>query len=127
MSRPASVNVTTLFILLDALLWLAFAILTSLGVIGSITELGSMRWLMAFLALVSAAGLGALAHLLRKGNRLAFYLAVVLLTIIAVLSVTDQVGLLDLLALLINLIPLVLLLKDRAWYLGGGTGGVVTK
>jgi len=40
-----------------------------------------------------------------------------MLTIIAVLSITDEFGWLDLFSLLISLIPLGLLLKDRDWYL----------
>jgi hypothetical protein len=36
---------------------------------------------------------------------------------IAVLSITDEFGLLDLFCLLISLVPLGLMLKDRAWYL----------
>jgi len=61
--------------------------------------------------------LAGLALLLSRRSRLAFYLAVILLTIIAVLSVTDQVGWIDLAALAVSVIPLLLLLKDRAWYL----------
>jgi len=36
---------------------------------------------------------------------------------IAILSVTDEVGLADLVVLLLTLAPIVLLLKDRRWFL----------
>jgi len=41
----------------------------------------------------------------------------VLLAVIAVLSITDEFGLPDMISLLLSLVPLGLLLKDRAWYL----------
>jgi len=72
---------------------------------------------MASLACASAAALAGLAILLSRRNRFAFYLAVILLAIIAVLSITDQIGILDLVSLAVSVIPLVLLLKDRGWYL----------
>jgi hypothetical protein len=54
---------------------------------------------------------------LRRRSRLAFYGALAVLAAIAVLSITDQVGLLDLVSLSISVIPLVLLVRDRRWYL----------
>lgn len=41
----------------------------------------------------------------------------VIYAVIAVLSITDQVGLPDLLTLVLSLAALVLVVKDRAWYL----------
>jgi hypothetical protein len=81
MSRPpASVSIRLRFILLDALLWLGFAIVTASGAIASISAHGLIRWVMVFMALVSAGCLAGLAFLLRRGSRLAYYLAVALLT-----------------------------------------------
>ena len=54
---------------------------------------------------------------MRRRSRLAFNAAAALLALIAVLSITDQFGLADLVSLLLSLVPLVLLLKDRTWYL----------
>jgi lysylphosphatidylglycerol synthetase-like protein (DUF2156 family) len=72
---------------------------------------------MAGLAWASAAALAGLAILLGRRIRVAFYLAVILLAIIAVLSITDQIGWVDVASLGVSVIPLALLLKDRAWYL----------
>jgi hypothetical protein len=67
--------------------------------------------------LASAASLAGIALLLSRRSRPAFFFAISLLAIIVVLSITDQVGLVDLVALAVSAVPLGLLLKDRAWYL----------
>jgi hypothetical protein len=114
---PATVRAALLLLALDSLLWFAFGVVAAAGGIASIADPPALRWGMAGLALASAAALAGLAILLSRRVRPAFYLAVILLALIAVLSVTDQIGVLDLVALAISVIPLVLLLKDRAWYL----------
>jgi hypothetical protein len=114
---PATVRAALLLLALDALLWFVFGVVVATGGIASIASMPAARWVMAALAWTSAAALAGLAILLSKRLRPAFYLAVVLLTLIAVLSITDQIGILDLVSLAVSVIPLVLLLKDRGWYL----------
>jgi len=114
---PATVRVALLLLALDALMWFAFGTVAGAGGIASIADPPALRWVMAGLAWASAAALAGLAILLGKRNRVAFYLALILLAIIAVLSIADQIGILDLVSLAVSVIPLVLLLKDRGWYL----------
>lgn len=114
---PATVRAALLLLGLDSLLWFAFGIVAAAGGIASIANPPALRWVMAGLACASAAALAGLTVLLSRRYRLAFSLAVILLLLIAVLSLTDQVGFLDLASLAVSVIPLVLLLKDRAWYL----------
>jgi hypothetical protein len=114
---PATVLAALLLLALDALLWFAFGVAAATGSIVSFAAMPAVQWVMAGLAWASAAALAILTILLSRRIRLAFYLVVILLAIIAVLSITDQVGLLDLASLAVSVIPLVLLLKDRAWYL----------
>ena len=113
---PATVRIALLLLALDALMWFAFGVVVAAGGNASI-HVPAVRWVMAGLAWASTAALASLTLLLSRRNRLAYYLAVILLTIIAVLSITDQVGWVDLAALAVSVIPLVLLVKDRAWYL----------
>lgn len=80
------------------------------------------KWLLAGLALGTAVCLGGLVYYLARRRRIAFYTATILLGIILVLSITDQVGLWDILTMLSVLAALVLLIKDRKWYLGGQPG-----
>jgi predicted membrane channel-forming protein YqfA (hemolysin III family) len=117
--QPKSVLAANLLILLEAIFWLGFAVAAAAGMIPSITA-GVVRWIMAVLALGCSAALAGLAFLLWKRSRRAFYFSVILMGIVAILSIADQFGLLDLLSFLVNLVALILLLKDRAWYLGAG-------
>lgn len=119
---PGSVALTLLLILLDALIWLVFGLAVAAGAIPSIPAEGGLRWVAVLLALAGAAALAGIAFFLRRHSRPAYFLALGLLVMIAVLALADQVGLLDLAALLVNLVPLGLLLKDRAWYLGRKPG-----
>lgn len=114
---PPTVHLTLWLILLNAAIWLVFAGLAAAGMIPGLPDLPALRWLMAGLALACALALGLTTYLLRRRVRLGLVLGLLLLTIIAVLSISDQVGWLDLLSLLISLVPLVLLVKDRQWYL----------
>jgi len=117
---PKSVSLALWLILLNALIWFVFGIAVAAGVIPSIPAAGGMRWIMAALAVGSAAFLAGIAFLLRRHNRLTYFLALAMLAVISILALADQVGLLDLAALVISLVPLALLVKDRAWYLGPG-------
>lgn len=72
---------------------------------------------MAFLAFIIAGILVVLGFLITKQSRIAFFLTSGLLLITALLSIFDDFGLADLAFLILNLVPLVLLFKDRGWYL----------
>jgi hypothetical protein len=117
---PASVSAALMLIILDAAFWLVFAILVALEAMGSTPATGAMKWVMVILALISSVALAGIAILLRKRVRFAFYFGLTLLALIAVLSITDQVGLLDLFTLLLNLGAFGLMVKDRTWYLRSG-------
>ncbi len=124
--HPASVRIALALLALDALLWFGFGVATACGAIASIAQPSLMRWGMVGLAWAGAAALAGIAVLLNRRSRPAFFSAVILLAVIAALSIADQVGLVDLVALAVSAIPLALLLKDRAWYLrrtdtAGGT------
>ena len=116
---PISVSATLLLIALNASFWLVFALIAALGLIPSFRAANAARWIMAILALGASACLADLAIFLRRRSRIAFYAGGLILAAIAVLSITDQVGLLDLLTLVISLVALGLMLKDRGWYLQG--------
>lgn len=72
---------------------------------------------MAILALASSATLIVTAIFLWKRNRYAFDFGLAILSAIGVLYITGEFGLLDLFALLVSLVPVGLMLRDRAWYL----------
>jgi predicted membrane channel-forming protein YqfA (hemolysin III family) len=49
----------------------------------------------------------------------AWYVALGFLAVTSILAIFDDFGWTDLLVLVINLVPIILLIKDRAWYLHG--------
>ena len=118
---PRSVVITLILILLNAAFWLVYAAWTAFGSVGSFSGASVGKWIMVALALCASAALAGMVTFLRRQNPMAFYAAAALLGLIAVLSITDEFGLPDLVSLLLSLVPLGLLLKDRAWYLHAGS------
>jgi peptidoglycan/LPS O-acetylase OafA/YrhL len=114
---PASVFATFIFLLLNALVWLAFAIIVATGLHPSIPQDNLVKWTMVILAFLVAGVLSILCFFLRKRSKVAYYLTLALLLVISLLTVFDEFGLSDLIYLIIAVVPLVLLIKDRAWYL----------
>jgi hypothetical protein len=115
--HPKTVTTALIMIIINAAFWFIFALIVFLGWVSSISFAGIVRWVMAALALGSSVVLAGIAYFIARRNRTAFFFGVAFLALIAILSVTDEFGLLDLFSLLLNLVPLGLLLKDRAWYL----------
>ncbi|MCB2214247.1 hypothetical protein KQH50_02510 [bacterium] len=120
---PRTVTITLILIALNAIFWFGYAVNAVRGVLDPDDSVSLMVWIMAGLAFASAVALVVVAVLLRRRVRLAYYVGMGLLALIAVLSVTDQVGLLDVASLAISLTPVVLMIKDRKWYLGKQTSG----
>jgi hypothetical protein len=72
---------------------------------------------MTFLSIALAAILLGLFIFLFRGNRAAYFLTLAFFAFTAILTIFDDVGPSDLVVLAINIIPLLLLIKDRAFYL----------
>jgi len=118
MHQPPRTTITTqILILLNAAIWAGYAIYTLLTRNTAGIGLSAATWIMSALALAAAAALVVVVLLLRKRNRWGYPFGLALLALIAVLSITDEFGLLDALSLLISLAPLILLIRDRNWYL----------
>jgi len=72
---------------------------------------------MATMACGAAIILAVLASQLKRPSRLRYWLAVGLLTSMVLVGLFDELGLADLVYLVLTLIPLALLIRDRNWYL----------
>jgi hypothetical protein len=114
---PLSVYAAVVFLFLNALIWLVFAILAAAGWHTALPQDRTVQWIMAGLAFGSACVLLALIVLLRRRIRIAYYLALGFLALLTILTIADEVGLADWIYLAIVAVPLILLIKDRAWYL----------
>jgi hypothetical protein len=117
-STPSTVRYTRLLILINALFWLAFSVITAVGAHPSYEEASVLRWAMATAALLVAGILGTLAGRLQSRSRLVYWLAVTSLAAMTVAAVLDELGPADLVFIIMTLLPLALLLKDRDWYQG---------
>ena len=115
---PVSVTVSIGLILVNAIVWIAFAVIVAARMHPSLPAGDLVRVIMASLALLAAAVLVFLSIMLRRRSRWGYILTVAALILLAALTIADEVGLADLVVLAIAVIPLSLLIKDRAWYLG---------
>lgn len=116
-NRPLSVSVSLGFILLNALVWLVFGTIITAGAHPALPALPLVKGVMAFLSFTIAAMLLGLFVYLAKRNKIAYIFTLGLLTTTSLLTIFDQFGLADLFILGINIVPVILLIKDRAWYL----------
>lgn len=116
-NRPLTVTATYVFILINIVIWLALGIIIALNLHPSLPDMPAMKGTMAFLSLVMAGILFGLFIFIRKQNRIAYYLTLAFFIFNALLTIFDDVGVADLFVLVLNIIPIVLLVKDRAWYL----------
>lgn len=117
MTRPVSVTITVALVVVVGLAWLAFAVAMLAGLIRGLTP--ALQITFAGLAAGTAGALLFAAAGLRRGSRLAYVLALGILILVAVLSITDQMGLGDWVSLALSAIPGLLLIKDRRWYWSG--------
>jgi lysylphosphatidylglycerol synthetase-like protein (DUF2156 family) len=115
--RPLSVSINLFFILLNALVWLVFGSIVALHAHPSLPDDPIILGAMAVLSFGATGILLALAFSLWKRIRLAWFAALGFLALTAILAIFDDFGWSDLVVLVINLIPILLLVKDRAWYL----------
>lgn len=116
-NRPFSVTVTMIFILLNSLIWLALGVIITANLHPSLPDQPLIKGIMASLSFTTAVILVGLYIFLNKRNRIAYFLALVFLGATSVVSIFDEFGWTDLVVLAINLVPIILLIKDRAWYL----------
>ena len=114
--KPVVFNVALGSILFNILIWLVFAILILIGIHPFEMLSIGLRGILAALAVLASGTLFALFALLRQQNRIAYYLTLVALVGLVLLTFMDQVGIVDLAYLVIALTPFVLLLVSHRWY-----------
>ena len=115
--RPITVAVTLFLLLILALLWLAFSLLFALGGNISYYQVTAFKWLISALAFLASLMLVGLCYFLRKRSKFAWYGMVLILSAMTLAGFLDQLGLIDILSILLTVFPLALLIKDRKWYL----------
>jgi FtsH-binding integral membrane protein len=115
--RPLSVTVTYGFIILNIVIWFALGILIGFNLHPAMPDQPLVKEVMTILSFAAASALLATFVFLQKHSRAAYYLLLIGLGIASLVTIFDDVGLVDLAALALSLIPFGLLIKDRGWYL----------
>ena len=115
--RPLSVVTTLVFVLINALFWLAIGVIVVANLHPGLPDLPLIKEITAFLAFATAGFLLILFVLLGKRNRIAYFLGIGLFIAMSLLILLDDFGWTDLVVLIINVVPLILLITDRSWYL----------
>jgi|WetSurMetagenome_2_1015567.scaffolds.fasta_scaffold101723_3 hypothetical protein len=114
---PRSVSITLSLILLNILIWFSFAIIVAANLHPALPTSPLFKGIMTFLAFTIAIILLILLIFLTKHNRVAYFLTVGIFVITSVVTIFDDFGWVDFIVLVIGLAPIILLAKDRAWYL----------
>jgi len=120
--RPKTVPLTLIFINLNAVIWLALGLTVASQSHPALPDEPLIRWGMAGLSFAASVILFGLVVFLVKRSRIAWFGAVGFLALTALLVIFDDFGWADLLVLVINITPIILLITERAWYLQSQPG-----
>ena len=115
--QPGSVTVTLGLVLLGGVTWLVFGILLALYAHPGFPDKPAIRGLMALLSVAAGCAVLVLLIFLKRRHRLAFFALLAVLAAASLAIFLDDVGIIDLVVLAVFIIPLALLIKDRAWYM----------
>ncbi len=116
------VLLTQALFLVNGAVWILFGIVSLIRGVGDARMAGivvALMWANAGVLLLLGWGLG-------RQRKLFYYLAVVVLAVNTLLSVTDEFGLFDFLILALNAVLLALLIATRSRYLSTQYNGVET-
>jgi lysylphosphatidylglycerol synthetase-like protein (DUF2156 family) len=119
--RPISFSLALIFIMLSMLIWLALGVIIALHAHPVLPDNPILQGGMAVLSFCAAGLLLVLFIFLRKRYRIAWFAALGFLAITSLLTIFDDFGWTDLVVLVINIVPMLLLLKDRAWFMQVGS------
>lgn len=114
---PVVVKIALIFILLNALIFFVIGVMIAFGWHAGIPDDAALKTLMMLGMFGGAIIFGLLYLLLVKRRRLAYFVALVALAVVMMLTLFDQIGWADLVMLLITFIPFALLILGRKWFL----------
>ena len=116
MHTPVSYSIARIFILVNALIWLAFAVIVAAGLHPGYVGIQIIRWTYSVLAFLTSGVLILFYFLLSRRSRPGYILTIAFLVFISVLTIADEVGVVDLLVFAVAITPVILLLAARKWY-----------
>lgn len=116
-NAPVLVKIALVFILINALVFFVLGVAIAANIHPGAPQDSGLKMLMMLGMFGGAIILAALYLLLSRRRRLSFFIALVVLAVIILLTIFDQVGWADVVAMMLAFVPLVLLILGRKWFL----------
>jgi hypothetical protein len=99
------------------LIWLVLGVIIAAKAHPALPVMPAVRGGLAFLSILMASIIALSFIFLDRGSRWAYYLTLAIFIFTAILTIFDNVGLADIIVLVLNIIPIVLLILGRTWFL----------
>jgi len=117
--RPITVTTTLILIFINALIWLAGAILQAFSIYFHPGGLGEdvIGWSMVILLLSFTILWVTLAIFLTRHNKVAYYIAAAIFILEAALTIREDLSRIGWLFLILTITALVSLISSRRWFL----------
>lgn len=112
---PMPISVAKILFLLDAGIWLVFTVVSLSRALNGPAGTAGTPWVVVALMAAYVAALLFLGWGIGR-HRLIYYLALAVIAVTVLLTVTDQFGVLDLAVLVLNLVLLGVLVATRSLY-----------
>lgn len=112
-----SIFITRFFVLLNAIIWLTYSLIVATGNHPALPDSVFYKWFLAISAFFSSTFLFLLHFLLKKKTKFAYFLTIAFLILIVLLTVIDDLGIIDMIVLFITITPIILLIKNRKWFI----------
>lgn len=109
---PSLIAVARLLFLLNAIVWFIFGV-------WSMAKISAMNyaWVLALLMFTNAAVMLWLGWGIKKQHKGYYFLAIAVVAVNVILTMTDEFGLLDFFVLVIDLVLFAILIVTKAYYL----------
>lgn len=114
-NHPIMKRLTPALVYLNAVIWIGLGLMAALELHPAMPDEPLYRWGMAALSLLTGGAMIAL-YLLSRRWRLAYFMLVGMFALIALLAFADDFGVVDLAALVINLLAMLALIVNRDNY-----------
>jgi hypothetical protein len=118
MEKPRTVRAAQILFYANAAIWLALGITTLARLASGATDTSITMWVVGVLVFGNAGAMLLAGIGIGWPRRLFYLFALAVLAVNIILTFTDQVGILDVLTLLVDLALVGLLIVSRGWYFG---------
>jgi hypothetical protein len=112
-----SIALLNISIILNIGIWISLGIIIAFNLHPGMPNQPIVKWTMAILFMIAGIILIVLYVYLLKRNRIAYILLIIYFSFSAMLILFDDIGWIDIIALLISIIPIVLLLRNHKYYI----------